>query len=112
MFFFSSRRRHTRYISVTGVQTCALPISEEIVRQGGKLLDVRSVTEYKQGALKGSLNLPVPQLRAALDKLDKRIIYIICDRTGIQSEVAAFVMSQRGFDARVLKGGLIALAGK
>src|ERR1044072_7465125 len=25
--FFSSRRRHTRYISVTGVQTCALPIS-------------------------------------------------------------------------------------
>ena len=27
IFFFSSRRRHTRYISVTGVQTCALPIS-------------------------------------------------------------------------------------
>ena len=28
VFFFSSRRRHTRYISVTGVQTCALPISK------------------------------------------------------------------------------------
>ena len=26
MFFFSSRRRHTRYRGVTGVQTCALPI--------------------------------------------------------------------------------------
>src|SRR3546814_4955971 len=26
MFFFSSRRRHTRYALVTGVQTCALPI--------------------------------------------------------------------------------------
>src|ERR1044071_6380681 len=25
-FFFSSRRRHTRYPLVTGVQTCALPI--------------------------------------------------------------------------------------
>src|SRR5213080_5341482 len=25
-FFFSSRRRHTRYRYVTGVQTCALPI--------------------------------------------------------------------------------------
>src|SRR3546814_6234023 len=25
-FFFSSRRRHTRCASVTGVQTCALPI--------------------------------------------------------------------------------------
>src|SRR3546814_3680103 len=28
-FFFSSRRRHTRCALVTGVQTCALPISSE-----------------------------------------------------------------------------------
>ena len=27
LFFFSSRRRHTRFGTVTGVQTCALPIS-------------------------------------------------------------------------------------
>src|SRR3546814_8726961 len=29
-FFFSSRRRHTRCALVTGVQTCALPISERL----------------------------------------------------------------------------------
>src|SRR3546814_10673956 len=29
LFFFSSRRRHTRCALVTGVQTCALPISED-----------------------------------------------------------------------------------
>src|SRR3546814_1298720 len=28
-FFFSSRRRHTRCALVTGVQTCALPISPD-----------------------------------------------------------------------------------
>src|SRR3546814_9911836 len=28
IFFFSSRRRHTRCALVTGVQTCALPISD------------------------------------------------------------------------------------
>src|SRR3546814_16266174 len=28
LFFFSSRRRHTRCALVTGVQTCALPISK------------------------------------------------------------------------------------
>src|SRR5213082_2686194 len=28
-FFFSSRRRHTRLCQVTGVQTCALPISAD-----------------------------------------------------------------------------------
>src|SRR3546814_3878215 len=27
LFFFSSRRRHTRCALVTGVQTCALPVS-------------------------------------------------------------------------------------
>src|SRR5881396_3904946 len=26
LFFFSSRRRHTRWYEVTGVQTCGLPI--------------------------------------------------------------------------------------
>src|SRR3546814_7329904 len=29
IFFFSSRRRHTRCALVTGVQTCALPISAD-----------------------------------------------------------------------------------
>src|SRR3546814_10207092 len=29
LFFFSSRRRHTRCALVTGVQTCALPISTQ-----------------------------------------------------------------------------------
>src|SRR3546814_6464547 len=31
LFFFSSRRRHTRCALVTGVQTCALPISERAI---------------------------------------------------------------------------------
>ena len=35
VFFFSSRRRHTRYISVTGVQTCALPIYRFLTEQSG-----------------------------------------------------------------------------
>src|SRR3546814_20416823 len=37
-FFFSSRRRHTRCALVTGVQTCALPISHDhgFPRNGGR----------------------------------------------------------------------------
>src|SRR3546814_8494651 len=31
VFFFSSRRRHTRCALVTGVQTCALPISPDVL---------------------------------------------------------------------------------
>src|SRR3546814_9382346 len=40
-FFFSSRRRHTRCALVTGVQTCALPISDDDRLDQG----VRSVRE-------------------------------------------------------------------
>src|SRR3546814_14650602 len=35
VFFFSSRRRHTRCALVTGVQTCALPISYGARNIGG-----------------------------------------------------------------------------
>src|SRR3546814_19752809 len=35
-FFFSSRRRHTRCALVTGVQTCALPISGLRASSGAK----------------------------------------------------------------------------
>src|SRR3546814_6610049 len=52
-FFFSSRRRHTRCALVTGVQTCALPISyqEDRLRidleglTGGKTVLVYGQTE-------------------------------------------------------------------
>src|SRR3546814_5256179 len=35
IFFFSSRRRHTRCALVTGVQTCALPIYTSTLSQWG-----------------------------------------------------------------------------
>src|SRR3546814_7861682 len=37
-FFFSSRRRHTRCALVTGVQTCALPISRLVQGEDGDKL--------------------------------------------------------------------------
>src|SRR3546814_8481146 len=39
IFFFSSRRRHTRCALVTGVQTCALPISDVTDWNLGDILD-------------------------------------------------------------------------
>src|SRR3546814_17064097 len=46
VFFFSSRRRHTRCALVTGVQTCALPIlNKEVVRSMIK----RTLKNYDAG---------------------------------------------------------------
>src|SRR3546814_16689548 len=46
-FFFSSRRRHTRCALVTGVQTCALPISpaQKIERRARRAMAARGLNE-------------------------------------------------------------------
>src|SRR3546814_21048210 len=44
VFFFSSRRRHTRCALVTGVQTCALPISRDVIDGG---IAVNHVASYR-----------------------------------------------------------------
>src|SRR3546814_3619070 len=44
-FFFSSRRRHTRCALVTGVQTCALPISLLADQRHGEAIGVMDVVE-------------------------------------------------------------------
>src|ERR1043166_6062264 len=41
-FFFSSRRRHTRFRNVTGVQTCALPICDDSEWPKGKTVAARA----------------------------------------------------------------------
>src|SRR3546814_7994099 len=56
IFFFSSRRRHTRCALVTGVQTCALPIYSVVVIEHN--LDVIKTADWiidmgPEGGVKG-----------------------------------------------------------
>src|SRR3546814_1820376 len=46
IFFLSSRRRHTRCALVTGVQTCALPISDKS-RTGGDYEEIGSLYGFQ-----------------------------------------------------------------
>src|SRR3546814_7492525 len=50
MFFFSSRRRHTRCALVTGVQTCALPIYNRSRADNRSLPDASSGQHHSSGA--------------------------------------------------------------
>src|SRR5881397_4226953 len=47
IFFFSSRRRHTRWLNVTGVQTCALPIFDDGRLAGHDVLMSREIWEVR-----------------------------------------------------------------
>src|SRR3546814_2150915 len=60
VFFFSSRRRHTRCALVTGVQTCALPISPIARRRFTR----RRHSGARQGRAHQFLRLHPPPRRA------------------------------------------------
>src|SRR3546814_19166725 len=70
MFFFSSRRRHTRCALVTGVQTCALPISDSIPKGlsedtirllSAKKNEPEFMLEWRLAAYRHWLTLPTPE---------------------------------------------------
>src|SRR3546814_16867591 len=61
--FFSSRRRHTRCALVTGVQTCALPISQDF-RWGAEVMADRHVRN-PDAALSGAAKAHYPALQSA-----------------------------------------------
>lgn len=81
----------------------------ELIKLGAQLIDVRLEAEFKEGSLKGSINLPLYLLRLKANTLDRKRTYIMFCQSGRRSSAAAFLLTQRGFDARVLDGGLAAL---
>lgn len=80
--------------------------AQDRLRRGARLVDVRSAADFKQGALKGSVNIPIAEMRGRLSQLDPVCPYVLYCSNGVQSEVAAFLLRQRGFEVAVLRNGL------
>lgn len=76
------------------------------VKAGAGILDVRLESEYRNGTLKGAVNLPLYLLRLKASALDPKRPYVVFCDTGARSAAAAFLLSERGFEAYVLDGGL------
>jgi rhodanese-related sulfurtransferase len=72
------------------------------------LLDVRTESEHRSGALKGSVHIPVQELRRRADELAKqRDREIICYcQTGNRSTSAALMLKRLGHTVGNLKGGM------
>lgn len=80
-----------------------------LAKTDGLLVDIRLENEFHQGSVQGSINIPLYLLRNRATSLDQKRKYIIFCQTERRSCVAAFLLSQRGFDAYALKGGLNSL---
>jgi CRP-like cAMP-binding protein/rhodanese-related sulfurtransferase len=82
--------------------------AKDIVANGGKWLDVRLPSEFQNFRIDEAMNIPLYFIRLKLNALDKNAQYVVCCDTGRRSSAAAYILSERGFEAYVLKGGLAA----
>ena len=80
--------------------------AKELVAGGGKWLDVRLPGEFETGHQADALNIPLYFIRLKVDTIDPKLRYVVCCDTGRRSSAAAYILSERGFSASVLKGGL------
>ncbi|MCA0174245.1 CoA-disulfide reductase [Bacillus sp. RAR_GA_16] len=78
---------------------------DAIVKNGGTLIDVRNPAEYEKGFIKGSINLPVDELRRKLHYLPQgETIYVHC-QVGLRGYIASRILRENGFETVNLDGG-------
>ena len=80
--------------------------ARELIAGGAEWLDVRLPSEFESFHEPDAVNVPLYFIRLKLNQLDKTKTYIVCCDTGRRSSAAAFILNERGFDTRVLRGGL------
>lgn len=73
-----------------------------------QILDVREDFEVTQGMIPGALHIPMGQLGSRLGELDKdRPIIVVC-RSGNRSAAVADALTQTGYMADTMNGGMAA----
>lgn len=75
-----------------------------LLSQGGIIVDVRGVDEFRAGANPNSINVPLDQLAAKSSAWNKEKPVIVCCASGTRSMAAASILRQQGFQ-QVLNAG-------
>jgi rhodanese-related sulfurtransferase len=77
---------------------------KKLTSEGAIILDVRTPGEFKEGHIKGAVNVPVDQLRNSLMELkNKNKTVITCCRSGARSAIAVDLLTNAGITA--INGG-------
>lgn len=78
---------------------------DEIVANGGFLIDVRDPGEVARGAIEGAINIPVNDLRDHLDEIPHdKDLYVSC-QVGLRGYLAQRILAGHGIKAKNLDGG-------
>ncbi|MBS1773326.1 MAG: rhodanese-like domain-containing protein [Bacteroidetes bacterium] len=76
----------------------------QLINEGAIILDVRTTGEYAGGHVKGSINIPVDQLKNKMSGLKKDKTIITCCASGMRSGAARGMLKANGF-VEVHNGG-------
>lgn len=68
-----------------------------LIKNGAKIIDVRSEREFNSGNNPVSVNIPLDKLNDKINELDKDQYYILCCASGTRSAVAMARMKAGGF---------------
>jgi phage shock protein E len=86
-------------------------VKKNVAAKKAVLVDVRSIQEWNQGHIDGSIFLPVTSLRKGGDPKmlaktlpKKKILYTFCV-VGMRAKAAAFALEKHGYTVRALKPG-------
>jgi len=80
--------------------------AEQIIQNGGQWLDVRLPSEFENQHLDGAINIPLYFIRLKISTLEQDKKYVLCCDTGRRSSAGAYILSERGYQAYVLRGGI------
>ncbi|MGV6852023.1 MAG: cyclic nucleotide-binding domain-containing protein, partial [bacterium] len=72
-----------------------------------ELLDCRHEIEFEDERIPGCQLIPLDRMRRMSSKLDRAKEYLVYCRSGKRSLAAAYLLSERGFNVRSIKGGII-----
>jgi CoA-disulfide reductase len=78
---------------------------DQIVAEGGLLIDVREPVEREFGFIEGSINISLNQLRNRLEDLPKdQTIYVSC-QVGLRGYLASRILKNNGYQVKNVDGG-------
>jgi rhodanese-related sulfurtransferase len=75
-----------------------LKLVPSLLEEGGQIVDVRSVDEFKVASKKGSINIPLQSLKNRMNELDKKKPIILCCASGSRSGLAKRTLKAKGFE--------------
>ncbi len=77
---------------------------KKALQQDAVIIDVRTVNEYDQGRIKGSVNIPMDRISASIERIRHMKKPIICCGAGSGSGKAVSILKQNGIK-QVYNGG-------